>query len=404
MSKQQLSRRATIQGDGAAGCIPYGMENHLWVPNGFDLSTISLRSLIPYQKSLTIMSNTDVANAEADDIREFGGDHYRTNAVFHTQAHPKRTEGPDIEAGVSLDQLYAKSIENECPIPSLQLCIEGTEQTCGFGYSCVYTDCISWASANKPLPMIRNPRIVFDELHSVFGKTDRSILDWLLTSINRFRKDLGPADQARLSDYLEQVREVELRIERSERLARGIDSKGQRRPEAGIPPTFTEHVQMMFDLQLLAFKTDTTRVVSFKLGRDNSNRNYPESGFKGAFHPTSHHGGKPDRIRDFAKLNDFHVGSLAYFLNRLKGMKDGDSDLLNNSLILYGSGMGDSDEHNHKNVPFFLAGHAGGKVAGGRHIKAPKGTPLANAMLGVLHRLGLDSIKEFGDSEAVLEV
>jgi len=395
---------------GAAGSSKYGIESNLWAPaktgRDFDLSSTSLKSLAGFRDSLTIVSNTDVPTAEADDIREFGGDHYRTSSVFLTQAHPKRTEGPDLEAGISLDQVCAQSLGNACPIPSLQLCIEGADQGCGFGYSCVYTDCISWAAANKPLPMIRNPRMVFDELHSVLGgkswKEDKSILDWLKDSITRLRLDLGASDQARLADYLDHVRQVEQRIQHAEAAGARQVPKGLVRPPSGIPASFAEHVKLMFDLQLLALTTDATRVISFKLGRDNPNRSYPGSGIRAGFHPASHHGDRPDRIQEFAQLNAYHVGILRYFLEKLQGVKEDGASLLDNSLILYGSGMGDSNEHKHKSVPFFLAGHAGGKIQGGRHIRATRYTSLADAMLGVLHNLGLEQLKEFGDSERAL--
>ena len=405
---------------GAAGSSALGAERNLWAPaavgTDFDLSPTSLNGLAPFRDHLTIVSNTDVACAEAYTAREIGGDHFRSSAVFLTQAHPKLTDGADVEAGTSLDQIYAARAGQDTPIPSMQLCIEDVNQggACGFPYACSYTDSISWASPTQPLPMIRNPRVVFDELFGVVGTgevskeqaerraDDRSILDWLRTAIGRLSQDLGTADRRRMTAYLDNVREIERRLQAIEK----FNASGEARliPDAplGVPDSFTEHCRLMFDLQLVALRSDITRVFAFKLGRDNSNRVYPESGFTGAFHPTSHHSGKLEKILDFAKMNQFHVSQIGYLLERMRDTPDGDGSLLDNSVVIYGSPMGDSNLHNHKRVPFLIAGHAGGRIKGGSHIKAPSGTPLANAMLSTLHALGADDITTFGDSDAAL--
>ena len=319
----------------------------------------SLESLEPFRDHLTIVSNTDVRNAEAFTAPEIGGDHFRSSAVFLTQMHPKQTQGSDVYAGTSLDQMYAQRFGQDTPIPSMQLCIENVDQAggCSYGYSCAYTDSISWASPTQPLPMMRDPRVVFDQLFGV-GATpgerrerraeDRSILDWLTASVARLQKELGAADRARLADYLDDVREIERRIQKVE----AYNSSGEPRelPGApiGVPDSFSEHVKLMFDLQALAFASDITRVFAFKLGRDASNRVYPESGFNGAFHSASHHGEREDRIIDFAKINTYHVSMIPYFLEKLKNTPDGDGNLLDNTLVIYGSPMGDSNLHNHK--------------------------------------------------------
>ena len=407
---------------GAAGSSALGITQHLWAPaavgRDFDLGPTSLVSLEPYRRHLTIVSNTDCSNAEPFTAGEIGGDHFRSSAVFLTQAHPRQTAGADVEAGTSLDQLYAHRVGGATPIPSLQLCIENVDQAggCGFGYSCVYTDTISWAAPTRPLPMIRDPRVVFDQLFQVTRPDlpraeqrrrladDRSILDALVGAIARLQAGLGVADRLRLAEHLENVREVEQRIQRVEQYNQSGEPRDLPAAPAGVPDSFSEHVRIMFDLQLLAFAADITRVVAFKLGRDNSNRTYPESGFTGAFHPTSHHGGKADRIAQFATLNTFHVGTLAYFIDRLQQTVEADGNLLDNTLLLYGSSMGDSNLHNHKRVPFFLCGHAGGTIAGGRHLRAANGTPLANVMLSVLHALGLDDLGQFGDSDGAFSL
>jgi hypothetical protein len=323
-----------------------------------------------------------------------------------------------VLAGISLDQLYAQRFGQGTPIPSMQLCIEKVDQSggCGYGYSCVYTDSISWAAADRPLPMIRDPRLVFDKLFNVVkvGATqreraerlaeDRSILDWLLGSIARVQKTLGPSDRVRLSDYLDQVREIERRIQIVEARNRSGELRDLPASPLGVPDSFSEHVRLMFDLQALAFASDVTRVFAFKLGRDASNRSYPESGFNGTFHETSHHGGREEKVLNFAKLNAFHVGQVPYFLERLNETPDGEGSLLDSTVLIYGSPMGDSNLHNHKRVPFFIAGRGRGVLKGGLHLKAPNGMPLANAMVSVLHALGLDDVERFGDSDAAFDL
>jgi hypothetical protein len=404
---------------GAAGSTAFGLKKHMWSPAGigrdFDLSGTSLSPLEPFRDYLTIVSNTDVKNAEACTAPEIGGDHFRSSAVFLTQSHPRQTQGSDVEVGTSLDQFYAKRFGQETPIPSMQLCIENVDAAggCSYGYSCVYTDSISWASPIEPLPMVRDPRVVFDQLFGV-GATpaeralrraeDRSILDWIGESVARLNRELGAADRARLSDYLDDVREIERRIQRVE----VSNSSGEPRelPGApvGVPDSFEEHVKLMFDLQALAFASDTTRVFAFKLGRDASNRVYPESGVKMAFHSASHHQEREERITDYAKINRYHVSMLPYFLERLKNTPDGESNLLENSLVLYGSPMGNSNVHNHKRCPLLVAGHAGGKLRGGMHIMTADHTPMANAMLAMAHAVGLDDFETFGDSTGALDL
>jgi hypothetical protein len=397
---------------GAAGSTAFGIKNHLWAPEKtgreFDLSPTSLVSLEPFRDHLTIISNTDVRNAEAFTSPEIGGDHFRSSAVFLTQSHPKQTQGSDVLVGTSLDQMYAQKYGQDTPIPSMQLCIENVDQAggCSYGYSCVYTDSISWAAPDMPLPMVRDPRTVFDQLFGL-GATpaerqerraeDRSILDWLGTAVARINKDLGAADRARLSDYLEDVREIERRIQRIEAQNTNGDQRALPGAPIGVPDSFEEHVKLMFDLQALAFASDTTRVFAFKLGRDASNRVYADSGFKGAFHSSSHHQDRDERILDFAKINKYHVGMIPYFLEKLKNTPDGESNLLENTLVMYGSPMGNSNVHNHKRCPLFLAGHAGGQIKGGLHLRAADGTPMANVMLTVAQALGLE-MQTFGDS------
>ena len=404
---------AIEQSHGAAGCTEWGSKQFLWAPEklgkDFDLSPSSLSPLEPWRDHLTIVSNTDVRMADAFEAPEIGGDHFRSTATFLTQAHPKQTEGSDVYAGVSFDQIYAQRHGQDTPIPSMQLCIENINQSggCAYGYTCVYTDSVSWASPSEPLPVIRDPRVAFEQLFGA-GGTDaerserrlaqRSVLDWVTGRIAELRRTLDPVDRTRLELYLENVREIERRIERVE--ARNTSGEPRELPEAppGVPDSFSEHMQMMFDLQVLAFETDMTRVFSFKLGRDSSARVYPESGSETPFHPASHHGNVTEAIVDFSVINRYHVSMLPYLCEKLHGVREGDRTLLEKSLILYGSPMGDPNIHNHVRVPFITLGGASGARRGGVHLRAPDGTPLANVMLSLLHELGLDDMEGFGDS------
>ncbi|MFN8059732.1 MAG: DUF1552 domain-containing protein [Vicinamibacterales bacterium] len=404
---------------GSAGSTAYGITKNMWAPAAvgreFDLSTSSLSPLEPLKEHITIVSNADVRNAEAFTAPEIGGDHFRSSAVFLTQSHPKQTQGSDVYVSTSLDQVYAQRFGQETPIPSMQMCIENVDQAggCSYGYSCVYTDSISWASPTQPLPMVRDPRSVFDALFGV-GATpeerserrqeDRSILDWIGTSSARLSKKLGASDRVRLAAYLEEVREIERRIQKVEQANRSGEPRELPGAPVGVPDSFEEHVKLMFDLQAIAFASDTTRVFAFKLGRDASNRVYPDSGVKTAFHSASHHQEREDRIGDFAKINRYHVSMLPHFLNKLKSTPDGEGTLLDNTLVMYGSPMGDSNVHNHKRVPFLLAGHGGGFLKGGLHVKVTDGTPLANVMLSALRGLGFDDMASFGDSTAPLDL
>ena len=398
---------------GSAGSTAIGIQKNLWAPavvgSEFDLTPSVLSPLEPYREYLTIVSNTDVKNAEAFNPPEIGGDHFRSSATFLTQMHAKQTQGSDIFAGTSLDQYYAQRVAQDTPIPSMQLAIENVDQAggCAYGYACVYTDTISWAAPTKPLPMIRDPRAVFDQLFGV-GATrqeraaqrnaDKSILDWITVETARLKKTLGATDRARLADYLDNIREIERRIQKVEAFNRSGEVREMPEAPIGVPDSFKEHVRLMFDLQAVAFASDVTRVFSFKMARDGSSRTYPESGNSGPFHPSSHHQDKEEKIADFAKINKYHVSMLPYFFDKLKATPDGEGNLLDNTMILYGSPMGNSNLHNHRRCPLLLAGHAGGALKGNLHLRAKDETPMANVMLSMLHALGLDDMKSFGDS------
>jgi hypothetical protein len=418
MAEQKRRLIAIEMVHGAAGSTTYGAKMHMWAPaatgSAFDLSPTAMASLEPYREALTIISNTDCRNAEAFTAPEIGADHFRSAAVFLTQAKPKQTQGSDVFAGTSLDQIFASRFGQDTPIPSLQLCIENVDQAggCSYNYSCVYTDTISWASPTEPLPMIRDPRAVFDQLFGL-GTTpearrarrrdDKSILDFVAESVGDLKGRLGVADRARLSEYLDDVREIERRIEKVE--AQNTSGEARELPGApiGVPDSYEDHVKLMFDLQAVAFASDVTRVFAFKLSRDVSNRVFGPSGSTTAFHTSSHHQEREDRIRDFQKINTYHVGLLPYLFDRLKKIPDGDGTMLDSSLVVYGSAMGNSNMHNHKRCPLLVAGHGAGRLKGHLHVKAADGTPMANAMLSLLHALDVD-VPSFGDSTGALDL
>ena len=398
---------------GLAGCNEWGATQHLFAPatTGKDFEILpesALNSLAPYQEHLTIVSNTDCRMAEAFTTPEIGGDHFRSSAVFLTQAHPRQTQGSDIFVGTSLDQMYAQRFGQDTPLPSMQFCIENLDQAggCTYNYSCAYTDTISWASPNEPLPMIRDPRIAFDMLFGSGGTPEeraarlasrRSILDWMAGEIATLKRELGAADRLRMDRYLNNVREIERRIAAVEARNTGGDEREMPEAPAGVPDSFSEHMRIMFDLQLLALQTGMTRVISFKTGRDADNRVFPESGSSRPFHPASHHGGRESSILEFNKICQYRVGQLPYFLEKLKNTMDGESSLLDQTLVMWGSPMADANLHNHRRCPLVLLGGANGLLEGNLHIKAPDGTPMANAMLTALNGLGME-MESFGDS------
>jgi Protein of unknown function (DUF1552) len=403
---------------GSAGSTAFGIRKNMWAPaatgSAFDLAPSSLKPLEAYREYLTIVSNTDCRNAEAFLPPEIGADHFRSAAVFLTQARPKQTQGSDVFAGTSLDQIYAQTFGQETPIPSMQLCIENVDQAggCSYNYSCVYTDTISWASPTDPMPMTRDPRAVFDQLFGVGAtpearqsrrRDDRSILDWVTESVNDLKRKLTPADQARLADYLDDVREIERRIQKVEASNTSGDPRELPDAPVGVPDSFEEHVTLMCDLQALALASDITRIFSFKWSRDVSNRVFKPSGSNAAFHTASHHLDRDDRVTEFQKINTYHVSLLPHLLERLKSTPDQGGTLLDNTLVIYGSSMGNSNVHNHKRCPLILLGHAGRLLKGNMHVRAADGTPMANAMLAILQGLGV-GIDTFGDSAAAMDL
>ena len=402
---------------GSAGSTVDGSNKHYWSPEkeGVDFEfTQTLEPLAPLRDYITVISDTDLRPAGAFADAEEGGDHFRSSSVFLTAAHPKLTMGADIYCGTSIDQMYAQQFGQDTPLPSLQVCIESVDASghCDYGYACVYSDTISWASPTQPLPMTVDPRSVFEilfgdgatpEERALRQQANGSVLDRIMHRVAQLQKGLPSSDRTRLNEYLEDVREIERRIQKVESHNRSGIARSLPAAPIGVPDSFEEHVKLMFDLQALAFTTDTTRVSAFKMSRDVCQRVYPESGVKVPFHSASHHGETPSKIADFAKINRYHVSLVPYFLEKLKNTSDGDGNLLDHSLVLYGSPLGDSNAHNHKRVPVFLAGHANGKVKGNLHVRCKDTTPMANVLLTVLNKSGMH-VDSLGDSTGEIAI
>jgi len=396
---------------GLAGCSPIGMDKFLYAPEkvgkDFELnSDNALRYLKPYQDDLTIVSNTDVRMAEAYAASEIGADHFRSASVFLTQSHPKQTQGSDLWAGISMDQIHAHKFGQDNPLPSLQLCIENLDQagSCTYNYHCAYIDSISWATPNQPLPMIRDPRQAFDLLFGVGGnKQDRderkqirkSVLDVIRTEVADLNKRLPASDRARLAEYLQSVDEVDRRIKAVE--ARNTSGDAREMPDApaGVPDSFSEHMKLMFDIQILAMQNDMTRVISFKTGRDADQRRFPESEAPStAFHPASHYGNEA-AVMTYNKISTYRIAQLAYFAEKLRSTMDGGKSLMEQSIVLWGSPMSNSNLHAHRHAPLFFLGRGNGLLPGNAHLKAADGTPMANVMMSVLHHLGHETFPSY---------
>ena len=396
--------------------VPHGMAPGYWIPEKPVLEAgkfpFIMKPLEPFRDRTTIFSGLWSKSAEPPP-GVTGADHW-VAAAFMCANKPKKTTGADIQDGTTIDQLIAQKIGQESLLPSLQLAIEdpgANSSNCGEGYSCAYTNSISWSSPTTPLPMELNPQIVFERMFGEGGtqqeraarrEQDRSILDSITHSLTRFKKDLNSADRAKLDEYTDDIRELERRLEIAKKATGTVSAEGVVVP-TGIPESFDEHIKLHFDLQVLAFKADITRVTTVLYARDLTGRAYPASDVPSlSFHGGSHHAENPERIAEYSKLNQYHVKCLAYYIDKLAKTPDGDGTLLDHSLVLYGTNMGDSNQHLHYDVPHILIGGAGGKLKGGRHFAYPTKTVTSgNLLLSVLDLLGIhqDSI---GDSTGKL--
>jgi hypothetical protein len=414
-SKSRLACIEVVHG--SAGSTEWGTNEGLLIPKkegrDFDFGMI-IKPIESFKDYTTIVSMTDCGAADPLTPEEVGADHFRSAAVYLTAAHPKQTLGSDVYCGTSIDQMYAQKFGQDTPVPSIQLCTENEDATgsCGWMYSCVYMNTISWSSPTTPLPMTLNPRSAFEQLFGSGGskedratrrKLSRSVLDGITHNVARIMKDLDAQDRNRLNSYLENVREIERRIQAIETYNASNPTREVPTAPIGVPDSWDEHTKIMMDLIALGFAAETTRVATLKLGRDTSNRVFPESGSTTPFHSASHHQDVPTTILDLAKINRYHIGLLAYFLDKLEKTKEGDGNLLDHSMVLYGSAMANSNVHGHKRVPMILAGHANGALKGNLHVRCPEGTPQANILLAMVQKLGLN-IDSVGDSIAPVEI
>src|SRR5580700_1331144 len=445
ITKKHISRRTILRGSGAALALPlldamipastalaqtaaspkprfvgcfvcHGMAPGYWVPDvvgplGPTLP-FNFKPLEPYRDRTVILSGLHSRSAEPPPGAT-GADHW-VAAAFLCANKPRKTAGADVFVGTTIDQIIAQKIGRDNLMPSMQLAVEdpgANSSNCGEGYSCTYTNTISWSAPSSPLPMELNPQVVFErmfgdgstvEQRAARRKRDQSILDSLTSSVSRLRKDVSSSDRSRLDDYTENVREIERRLQIAMK-ASTVAPTDMTVP-VGVPQTFDEHIKLQFDLLTLAFKADITRVGTLLFARDLTGRTYPESEAPTlGFHGGSHHGEDPKRIDQYSKLNQYHVKMVAYLVDRLAKTQDGDGTLLDHSMVLYGSNMGNSNQHLHYDVPHVLVGGLNGKLKGGRHLAYPsKAVPTGNLLLSILDKYDIHQ-ESIGDSTGRLE-
>jgi hypothetical protein len=437
ITKIVLPRRTFLRGVGATLALPFldamipaltaqakgaprfaaiycgnGANMNDWTPAtegaGFALSP-TLKPLEPFRERVVVFSGLD--NFPATDQGDTGGQHPRAAPAFMSSVHPKQTEGADVKAGTTIDQIIADHICRDTKLSSLELAVDRNDVVgaCDHGYACTYLNSMSWKSPTMPLPAETSPRFVFDRLFGsgdtaaqrmARSQEDRSILDGVTQEITKLRQRLGGQDRLKLGEYLDAIRDVEQRIAKAE--SYNSDLAIPDRP-VGVPETFREHAELMLDLQALAFQADITRVSSFMMARENVNRSYNEIGLPEAHHAMSHHGNNPEKMALFSKLNAYHAETLAYFVKKLQAIPDGDGTLLDRTVVLYGSGMSDGNTHNNYNVPVVVIGGKDQNVAGNRHLRYPKGTPLANLSLTLIDKFGVP-MERFGDSTGELNL
>jgi hypothetical protein len=447
ITKMALSRRTVLRGMGMTLALPFldamvpalatastaskpvRRYGFFYMPNGvamnhtgvnywkpttvgadFEFSQI-LKPLEPFRKQVTVVSG--LHNRSAESLGDGNGDHTRSTGSWLTGTHIKRTEGSDLRAGISVDQVIASQFRKETALPSLELAILPNSVTggCDTGYSCAYGTTLAWASPTTPLPTQSSPRLVFEQLFGDGGpasdqraqlRTKDSILDSATDEMARFQARLGASDRAVVSDYLDVLREVERRIQQTEAKNAESPLPEYERPGIGVPERFDDHVKLMFDLQCLAFQGDVTRVSTFMYGAEQRARMYPEIGLNESHHTMSHHGDNPENLAKYAKLCTWHVELFAYLVDKMRATPDGDGSLLDHSLMMIGGGMSNGNIHSHMDVPIALVGGAG-DTRGNRHIAAPMGTPLSNLQVSLLNHAGVP-VENFGDSTGVLDL
>src|SRR5712671_5329656 len=438
ITKKHLSRRAVLRGAGVAvalpllesmvpaltalgqaaaarsrtrlGCVyfPHGAIMNKWTPategSDFELSEI-LQPLKAFQSQINVISGLESAQAYGSGAT---ANHNRSAASFLSAAHAETGAQPHL--GVTIDQIVARKLGQDTPLPSIELTIEESSVSCGDGLSCSYRDTISWQGPTSPLPMQNNPQVVFERLFGDGNTAEQramrrnqslSLLDSVRGEASSLQQKLPAADRGRLDQYLTDVREIERRVQKAgQQLSDDLDVPSA---PTGVPKDVEAHIKLMFDLQVLAWQAEITRVSTMLLAKELSNAVYPKSGIRDAFHILSHHSNIQENIDRFTVLNRYHVTLLAYFLEKLRSTPDGDGTLLDHSMVLYGSAMSDGNQHNHTDLPIILAGGASGRLKGGRHLKNPRTTPLANLLIAMLDKLDIPAEK-FGDSSGMLQI
>jgi len=389
--------------------LPHGATMDKWTPakegSGFEFNE-TLKPLEKLRDRINVVTN--LAHPLAGGVgSDAGADHARSAAVFLSGAHPEKGS---VHAGRTVDQLLAEQMGQDTPLPSIEIAIEEVGLNCGSGYGCAYYNTISWRTPTLPLPMENSPQVVFERL---FGdgsnsalrlsrkKQDRSILDSVTDKVARLQSKLDVGDRTRLTEYLDDIREIERRIQRAEQQS----SSQLDVPEApvGIPEQFEDHIKLMFDLQVLAYRAEITRISTMMYARDTSGATYPASGVRDGFHGASHHSNVRARMDSFALINKYHVQMLAYFLEKMKATPDGDGNLLDHATVVYGSSMSNGNQHDHDPLPIVVAGGASGQLKGGRHLAFPAHTPMSNLLLALVDKMGVRQ-DSFGDSTGKLDI
>jgi len=439
ITKKHLSRRTFLRGAGATialpflesmvpaqtplrntaavpkprlGCfyVPHGATMYKWTPakegKDFDFSE-SLSPLEKYRSHINVITNLCHKAATGADA---GAEHARSAAIFLTGGQPQKNA---VKNGESMDQVAAKAIGQDTPLPSIELAIEDVSLSCGAGYGCAYFNTVSWRTTTVPLPMENSPQVVFEKLFGDGGtaeqrlsrkREDRSILDSIVEQTVGLKAGLPGSDRARLDTYLDDIREIERRIKTVlEREGRGGGKQDIPEAPVGTPEAFEDHIKLMFDLLALAYQSETTRVATLMYAKDLSPASYPASGNRGGFHGASHHANNKANMDSFALINKYHVQMLTYFIEKLSKTADGDGTLLDHSMILYGSSMSNGNQHDHDPLPIILAGSASGQLSGNRHIVTPAHTPMSNLLLAMLDKLGVHR-DSFGDSTGKIEI
>ena len=391
--------------------VPNGIIPAAWNPTAegrnFEFMR-TMKPLEPFREHLNVLSGLAQINGRA--LGDGPGDHARAGATWLTGVHPKKTEGAGIHSGVSVDQVAARELGKKTQLASLEIGLDTPSLAggCDSGYSCAYTNTISWRGDTTPLPMEPNPRALFERLFGDGDSTDaatrlaslkeqRSILDYIAGDIDRLESGLGKSDRSKLTEYLEAIRDIERRIQKAEEQNASMKIPVLERP-AGVPAEFEDHAKLMIDMQVMAFQADLTRIVTFMIAREGSNRSYRNIAISDGHHSLTHHQNDPEKIEKVTKIDTYHAQLLAYYLGKLKSTPDGDGTLLDHSMVLYGSSICDGNAHTHHNLPLLIAGGAGGRIKGGRHIVFNKETPMNNLLVTMLDLAGVPGVESFGDS------